>query len=148
MKPGLILTHTSTLENGMKFFDGALWLPDRGAMSAIAHLCKNRADAVQHFIRYYAKTTTTPATTNIAWLSGPAATPRLAKKFNLEYRKRAPGGGRKALPEDADHTDNRVSLWLTKAGKADLVAAKKQLKVKSFGIAVAVMSKRTLENKT
>jgi hypothetical protein len=138
MKPGLILTHTSTLSNGLKFFDGALWMPERGALSGIAALVKTPAEAVKHFVvQYY-------SSPKIAWLSGPAATPRLAKKFNLEYRKRAPGGGRKALPEDAERA-KPVTIWLKKAGKADLVAATKKLRARSLGAAVATMSKRTLE---
>lgn len=106
MNAGLIITHTSTLKTGMAFYNGALWTPERGAQSALSHLAKTPADAVQAFLTRWP---------GIAWLSGPAATKRLAIRFCLAYRKRAPGGGRKKTAIEAKAV--YVPVWMTPPGR-------------------------------
>jgi len=122
---GIIITHERTMTGGLRLF-------------ALEYRPSRKPDGSTDITRIFDDNVTSalksPSLVGIAWLSGPAATPRLAKKFNLEYRRRAPGAGRPAM--DPKEKTKQFPLWMKPADIRRIKAAAKLEKV-TYGECVA-----------
>jgi hypothetical protein len=136
MKNGLIITQTSRkLPNGLTFFDGQLWTPER-TLSALSPLVKSAEDAVAAFLDYY-------DASRIGWLSGAVATKALARKFGLEYRKRAPGAGRPK--KEPGKKAVFVGGWMAPDEVPTVDAAQRKIGARSRGAAIVKMAQLVLD---
>jgi hypothetical protein len=133
MNRGLIITHTRTMANRLLVFTA--YIKHDGAETPLAPvICRNAEELLTQYIdlKFF----------GITYLSGPAATKSLAKKFGLKYRKRAPGAGRPKLTIEAKA--KQVTIWLTDPQKVTFQAAARKLDL-AEGPAVYQMSLNTLK---
>lgn len=116
MNAGLIFTKHKKLTGKLAVYRALLKFPDgtsRGCGPRIAH---SPAAALEFYLKH-----ATLDAKSITWLGGGAANRTLAKRFGLEYRKRAPGAGRKQLAPDAKRKQHTV--WASPAEQSALKAA-------------------------
>lgn len=81
------------------------------------------------------------------WVSGRAATVKLARAMGLAHRKRAPGAGRKPLEGVEERV--RLAVWVKKSTRTRLLAMKKTGEAESLGAVVDALCKNnsdTLNN--
>jgi hypothetical protein len=114
MSTGLILRRVGTSPMGERWecevrVNGVA----NGSLGSIA--CDGVRVALAHFVRL-AEATELEAT----WVVGEGLTARLCRRFGLELRERAPGGGRKNLGEGRKV---RRTYWLSPAGAMAIEAA-------------------------
>jgi hypothetical protein len=104
MNRGLLLYHSGAVNACLDLFELRVW--ESGVPHpTVPKVAPKAEDAIRSF---------NPHAQNITWLSGPAATRKLAKAVGLEFRKRAPGGGRKKA--EPGHKVVYVPVWMTPAG--------------------------------
>lgn len=107
MNPGLMLYHQGAINAHLDSFELVVFDPQKSPphQPGVFKLASSAEEAIRAFC---------PAAYGITWLSGPAATKKLAKAFGLQLRKRAPGGGRRKKKEGDKSIE--IPIWMTPAG--------------------------------
>lgn len=114
MNAGLILTKKTKLGGKLAIYSALVKFPDGTSRECVDRIAHSPAAALEFYLKHETREA-------ITWLGGNAANRTLAKRFGLEFRKRAPGAGRKQLAPDAKRKQHTV--WASPTEQKALKAA-------------------------